>query len=366
MKWPMLKLHDICRPKQWPTISSGKLTGSGFPVYGANGRIGYYPEFNHAEPTILITCRGATCGTINICEPKSYVTGNSMALDDLDDRINLHFLAHYLRNRGLVDVISGSAQPQITREGLTKITVPVPSLDEQRRIAAILDQAEALRARRRQTLAKLDTLTQSLFLEMFGDPVRERGRWPVARIDSICRIVRGSSPRPQGDARYYGGPIPRLMVADLTRDGWLVTPRIDSLTNEGAKLSRPVPAGTVVMAVSGNVGLTSILAVDACIHDGFVGLLDLDLSAVAPHFLQALLTLLKATHEQRKAGAIFQNLTTTDIKAMEVPLPPRPLQEVFLKRLSAVSMIGNVIHKATTRLESLSASIQKRAFRGEL
>ena len=78
-------LCEICNPKQWKTISSDMLTENGYPVYGANGIIGYYTSYNHEEPTILITCRGATCGTLNICESFSYVNGNAMALDNLSE-----------------------------------------------------------------------------------------------------------------------------------------------------------------------------------------------------------------------------------------------------------------------------------------
>ena len=86
------KLCELCNPKQWKTISSNKLIDDGYPVYGANGVIGYYNEYNHENRTILITCRGATCGTINICEPFSYVNGNAMALDDLSPDIELKYL----------------------------------------------------------------------------------------------------------------------------------------------------------------------------------------------------------------------------------------------------------------------------------
>ncbi|MFM9100712.1 MAG: restriction endonuclease subunit S [Cyanobium sp.] len=63
------KLVDICNPKQWPTISSKQLLGTGYPVFGANGLIGYFDRFNHPDPTVLATCRGATCGTVNISPP---------------------------------------------------------------------------------------------------------------------------------------------------------------------------------------------------------------------------------------------------------------------------------------------------------
>jgi type I restriction enzyme, S subunit len=230
----------------------------------------------------------------------------------------------------------------------------------------VLDRAEALRAKRRAALSQLDTLTRSIFLDLFGDPVRNERVWPVATVDDLCDLVRGSSPRPQGDPRFFGGPVPRLMVADITRDGILVTPRIDSLTLEGAKRSRPVPAGTVVMAVSGNIGLVSRLAIDACVHDGFVAFTHLDEAKVEPDFLLALLDLSKSAHDQHKAGAIFINLTTTDIKAMHLPVPPLALQREFIRRLSSIAKLKAAHHTSLAELDALFAVLQHRAFRGEL
>jgi type I restriction enzyme S subunit len=128
MGWPDEPLAKLCNPKQWPTISTRELKESGFPVYGANGRIGFFDKFNHEHATVLITCRGATCGTVGVCTPKSYVTGNAMALDDPDpDKTSIEFLKWFLRLRGLSDTISGSAQPQITRAGLAPVRVFTPN-----------------------------------------------------------------------------------------------------------------------------------------------------------------------------------------------------------------------------------------------
>lgn len=129
MEWPVEQLNSICSPRQWPTISSKELTESGYLVYGANGVIGHYSTYNHEHPTVLITCRGATCGTINICTPKSYVTGNAMALDDPNPKkTTIEFLETYLSVRGLDDAITGAAQPQITRQNLQKVNIFVPPL----------------------------------------------------------------------------------------------------------------------------------------------------------------------------------------------------------------------------------------------
>ena len=186
-------LCEICNPKQWKTISSDMLTENGYPVYGANGVIGYYTSYNHEEPTILITCRGAACGTLNICEPFSYVNGNAMALDNLSEEVDIRYLYYYLLSRGLSDVITGSAQPQIVRQSLAKVKVMYPPLAEQRKIAAVLDKVGDLIAKRRQQLDKLDELVKSRFIEMFGDCIDNPKGWKTKCLEDIAEV--GSSKR---------------------------------------------------------------------------------------------------------------------------------------------------------------------------
>jgi restriction endonuclease S subunit len=178
-------------------------------------------------------------------------------------------------------------------------------------------------------------------------------------------FVPGSSPRPQGDPRYFGGEVPRLMIADITRDGMNVTPKIDTLTAEGAKRSRPMPAGSVVMAVSGAVGLPAILTIDACIHDGFVGFRSLN-ARVDPTFLYHYLMINRVRNSAQGAGAIWINLTTDQVKQFMVPIPPYELQMLYRTRLNC---IGRAIHSQRQALgltNNLFASLQHRAFNGEL
>lgn len=167
--WPMRGLNEICGLKQWPTISGEQLTESGYPVYGANGRIGFYSSFNHERPTVLITCRGATCGTINVSEPKSYVTGNAMCCDDPDESlITQDFLEWALRVRGMADAITGAAQPQITRKNLETVRLPLPPLDQQKEFAARVAEIRALEAEQAASRKRLDDLFQSLLQRAFS------------------------------------------------------------------------------------------------------------------------------------------------------------------------------------------------------
>ena len=99
-------LVEISRPKQWRTLSRRDLKDDGYPVYGANGLIGFSDEYTHQHPTIIIGCRGS-CGSLHVTEPKSYVTGNAMALDELDtSRVDQRFLFHFLKkNQNICDKV---------------------------------------------------------------------------------------------------------------------------------------------------------------------------------------------------------------------------------------------------------------------
>jgi type I restriction enzyme S subunit len=165
---PLFKLIDICNPKQWPTISSNQLQDNGYPVFGANGLIGYFDSFNHPEPTVLVTCRGATCGTVNISPPNCYVTGNSMAMDNPNpELLTTEYLAWVLRLRGMNDVISGSAQPQITRQGLETVTIPVPSIEAQNDFAKELSAVARVTANSRLSENSICGVADSLSARLF-------------------------------------------------------------------------------------------------------------------------------------------------------------------------------------------------------
>lgn len=159
-EWETILLIEVANPKQWKTIATKDLLDDGYTVYGANGKIGFYNKYTHKEPIVMITCRGATCGNIHITEPFSYVNGNGMALDGLIENLyGLKLLYYVLRARGLNDVISGSAQPQITRQGLVNVKIPLPPITEQKIIAEKLD---LLLAQVQETKSRLEQIPELL------------------------------------------------------------------------------------------------------------------------------------------------------------------------------------------------------------
>lgn len=166
-------LTEICNPKQHKTISAADFSERGFPVFGANGFVGFYTEYTHAEETIAITCRGSTCGTVNLIPPKTYITGNSMALNDLDEaRVNKRYLYHFLLARGFEDIISGSAQPQIVKSAFEIVQIALPNLTEQGRIADALDALYLLIDRKKKLSNRLKNQKQGLMQKLLTGKVR--------------------------------------------------------------------------------------------------------------------------------------------------------------------------------------------------
>ena len=147
------------------------------------------------------------------------------------------------------------------------------------------------------------------------------------------------------------------MVADLTRDGKVVSAHIDTLTELGAKQSRPMTRGDVVIAVSGAPGLPAILAHDACIHDGFVGLRDLDRKRLDADFLYAYLTFVRATSNGKAVGAIFKNLTTDQIKGIDIPELPLAEQRRIAEVLDRAEALRAKRRAALAQLDSLTQSL---------
>ena len=376
MKWPLVKITEICHPKQWPTISKAEMLPSGYPVFGANGQIGYYSKFNHEQPTILITCRGATCGSINVCEPKSYVTGNAMALDALDKaKADLRFVTRALESADFSTVITGVAQPQITRQTLSRLQIPLPPLAEQKRIAAILDAADALRAKRRETLAQLDTLLQSTFLDMFGDP--ETREWPMATVEEVALPKKGSiRTGPFGSQLLHSEFVDegiRVLgidnaVANEFREG-----EARYITHEKYKHLRryTVRPGDVLITIMGTCGRCAIVpaGIEKSINTKHLCCITLDPEKCMPDFMHAYFLrhrLARTYLERNSKGAIMSGLNMEIIKKMPILLPPLPLQRRFATIVESVEQQKTRLRAHLTELDTLFASLQHRAFNGEL
>lgn len=362
-----IPLLELSYPKQWPTLTRRELKESGFPVYGANGKIGYADQYTHEEPTIIIGCRGS-CGEIHITEPRAYVTGNSMALDRLDTRrVDKSYLVHFLRQRGFADIVSGSSQPQITRQGLSRITVPLPPLEVQRRIAATLDKADGIRRKREQALALADDLIRSVFLEMFGDPIVNAKCLQTKPLSEFGRIVTGNTP-PRADPENYGDAIEWIKSDNVNTEEHFLTRSIEGLSVKGKQLGRIVPTGSILVTCI--AGSPSSIG-KAAIADRPVAL-NQQINAITPYngvnlyFLYVQFLIGKPLVMRSSTNSMKGMISKGEFQKIEFLHPVLSEQNKFGKIFEKHIGVRSLLREASVQAADLFNALSQRAFRGEL
>ena len=365
-------LCELCNPKQWKTISSTELVPMGYPVYGANGIIGYYDKFNHEKETILITCRGATCGTLNICTPFSYVNGNAMALDDLSADIDIKYLYFYLMARGLNDVITGSAQPQIVRQSLKNVQITYPDIKEQQKIADTLDKLESLINLRKQQLAKLDDLVKARFVEMFGDPVCNPKHFLKVMFSSIMDFfpqnglykpqtdyVQGENGTPilRIDAFYNGkvtdfSVFKRLLCSEeeieryLLKENDIVINRVNSIEYLGK--------------CAHIVGLK-----EKTVFESNMMRFHLDEKKANPIYITRILCtqyIYRQILRRAKKSVNQASINQEDVKTLEIMLPPLLLQNEFAAFVERVDQRKQTVQQSLDKLELMKKALMQEYF----
>jgi type I restriction enzyme S subunit len=370
MKWIKVKLTDICKPKQWKNLPISEMVGEGFPVYGANGIIGKYREYNHEFSTLAITCRGATCGTINITEPKSYITSNAMALDEISETVNPKFLYYALKKRGFKDIITGAAQPQITGEGLNKIVLNIPErLDDQIQIANLLSKAETLIEQRKLSIALLNKFLKSTFSEMFGNPITNIKQFRKEKLKQFIVFLTSGG---RGWNQYYSNKGKRFirsfdvqMNGISNEDAVYVNPP----NNQESKRTEVKPNDILLTVTGSKIGRVTTVPIDFGI--GYVSqhVAIIRVKNIMPLYLSYYLSdincgqylIRKNQYGQTKPGLNFKQ-----IEGFEILIPPPELQTQFAQIVTKTEALKKQYKNSLQELENLYGSLSQQAFSGTL
>lgn len=282
------------------------------------------------------------------------------------------YLFHWVKTEQFIaDMVrkaTGASYPAVSDKIILESTIAAPPLPEQRRIAAILDQADALRAKRREALTQLDSLTQSIFIEMFGDPVGNPNGWETQSLQGLCDAIN-DCPHTTPDWTD-SGPI-CLRTSNLTVGGWNWTDT--RFVSEPAFHERSkrgyLTAGDIVLSREGTVGIAAIVqeGMQLCMGQRLVQLRPNSKILAAHYLLRHLLYVLAPLHiSQMMVGSTSQHLNVKELRALRIPLPPIVLQNEFSTRIQSVESL-KATHRATLQeLDRLFSSLQYRAFRGEL
>jgi type I restriction enzyme, S subunit len=243
----------------------------------------------------------------------------------------------------------------------------LPPIDQQKRIAAILDKAEELRSLRRQSIEQLDILGRSIFIEMFGNPLANPKKWETPPLREIALIERGKfTPRPRNDPSYYSGKFPFIQTGDISNSIGRLNTWTQTLNDKGIKVSRSFPPGTIVVAVVGaTIGMTAILGVEVYCPDSVVGIQVFEGKAIA-EYLDMVLQYWRPIFIEQAPATARANINLETFRPLQVPIPPFHLQQEFAQRIQAIEHLKSQHRESLAQLDKLFASLQHRAFRGEL
>ena len=370
-KWPLTRLGDICEFKYGKSLPETARAGGDISVFGSNGIVGAHNSALTNGPTIVIGRKGSH-GEVNFSPASCWPIDTTYYVDRSATKADIRWLFHRLCGAGLNQMNRAAAVPGLNREDAYRVEILLPTLEEQRRIAAILDQAETLRTQRRTALALLDSLTQSLFLDMFGDPAINQKGWEVKTIEELCE-VKGGKRLPKG-AEYSPTPTPHryIRVTNLS-NGQVDQSQLLYLTPEIQKsIGRYiVNTGDVIISIAGSIGLVAPVPASldgANLTENAAKLVQRRDGNYLPDFLAFMLGT-KAIQDQIQShvGQVtIGKLALFRIEKLTIPLPPLPLQQTFATRIASIQALKATHRRALAALDALFASLQQRAFAGQL
>ncbi|QTN28084.1 restriction endonuclease subunit S [Rhodoferax sp. AJA081-3] len=376
------RLSDVCRFQNGGTPSKGierYFTGDIPWITGADlvGQIALQARSFITEEaiassatnqvpagTVLLVTR-TSVGKVAIAGMSLCFSQDITALTPDAKKLSAEYLVHFLRTKQdhFTKHARGATIQGITREVVADLEIPLPSLEEQRRIADILGQAETLRTQRGQALAHLDTLTQSLFLDMFGDPRSNSKGWREAPVGALTDCIVPGRDKPKS----FSGGIPWITTANLVHMG-ATLPLADALGLSQAEIdevrAKVIPADSVIISCVGDLGVVSLAGVPMVINQQLHSFqCGAELNNL---FLMHSLSFQKAFMLAKASSTTLPYMNKSVCNSIPVLVPPLALQQTFATRIQAIEALKVTHRTALAQLDALFASLQQRAFAGEL
>ena len=280
----------------------------------------------------------------------------------LSNGLNLGFLFHYLNSdkfeQDAVLSAKGIAQKNMSTEWLKDYKLPLPPISVQQSIVSELDKINELIRLKKEQLKDYDNLAQSIFYEMFGDPVVNEKGWEVKKIGEVCLIERGGSPRPIKDyITEDEDGLNWIKIGDAQEGSIFINSTKEKIRKEGLKKTRMVHKGDFILSNSMSFGRPYIMGVDGCIHDGWLVLHDTNNTFNKLYLYYSLAH--KSMYQQFKqmaVGGVVNNLNSEMVRRVLVLVPPLIVQQEFANRIELIEMQKKQIISTIQALETLLAS----------
>ena len=308
--------------------------------------------------SVLFAKSGMSCmkGWVYTLKNDCYVVSHLAVITPHMQKTEGRYLNYYFQFNKPNTLVKDAAYPSISLKDIENISIPVPSLSEQQSIVAELDKINELISLKKAQLSDLDALAQSIFYDMFGDPIENEKGWEVKKLGELCEIVRGGSPRPINN--YLGGDIPWIKIGDATTgDDIYLHSTKEYIIKEGLKKTRYIPTGSLIFANCGvSLGFARIITFKGCIHDGWLAMMNIKEEKLGKIFLLKSLNFCTQYFRNNAPEGTQPNLNTNIMKVFKQILPPLSLQQEFAKRIELIEQQKAQISSTIKDLETLLAS----------
>ena len=241
----------------------------------------------------------------------------------------------------------------LSAKKLNQITIPVPPLSEQQRIVSELDLLSSIIEKKKAQLKEYDQLAQSIFYDMFGDPVTNEKGWEVKKLGEIGELARGvSKHRPRNAPELLGGSMPLIQTGDISNSGMYITKYNSTYSELGVSQSKIWKAGTLCVTIAANIGKCAILTFDACFPDSVVGF-SYNKDYCNNEFIFCLFNSLQAILEENAPAVAQKNINLKILNELKVPLPPLSLQQSFASKIESIERQKTLIQQSIAEVQTL-------------
>ena len=363
--WRTLPLGEVSTLQRGYDLPVQDRTPGTVPIFAANGPVGLHSVAQCDGPGV-ITGRSGTIGKVHYVNVPYWPLNTSLYVKDFHGN-HPRFIYWLLSCLHLERFHEGSGVPTLNRNIVHAVNVSVPSLEEQRRIADMLDRAAALRAKRRAAIAYLDELTQAIFIDMFGDPASNPKGWPEDVLGSVAAFVGGGTPS-RARPEYFTGRICWATSKDMKHE--FLDDTEEHITEQAIEecATKLVPAATILVVVKSKILAhhlpVAVARVPTCFGQDLKGIIPTE--RCNGFFIATALRLGKRWLLERARGINTEGLTLEHLRAFPLLMPPLALQDEFARRGATVDRLKSSHRTALSQLDSLFASLQDRAFRGAL
>lgn len=383
-KWKRVALSEVCKTTSGGTPSRSKSDYYGGTVpWVKSGELEDYFIYTTEETitdeavqkssakifpegTLLIALYGATVGKLGILKLDA-ATNQAVCAIFPGENIDRDYLYFYLLSQraSLIESGAGGAQPNISQDIIRRLEIPLPPLEEQRRIAAIARKCDHLRRTRRFTQQLSNTYLQSVFLKMFGDPLTNPKQWEIGKLSDLGILDRGvSKHRPRNDPKLLGGIYPLVQTGDVSNSQGYIKSYKQTYSQLGIEQSKIWPRGTLCITIAANIAKTGVLTFDACFPDSVVGFTPNEKANT--EFIQCWFSFLQKILEEIAPESAQKNINLEILRNLDIIIPPMQLQEKFASVVSRHERLRTQQREAERQAEHLFQTVLHRAFRGEL